>query len=49
MENRLIVRYHVRVVKLQGRSNNAAAERWRCSVEGTGRTIQPDAEVAGKP
>ena len=49
MENRLIVRYHSVVVKLQGRGNKRAAERWSCSVEGEGRKIQADAEVAGKP
>ncbi len=49
MENRLIVRYHLRVMKRQGRWNEGNAGRWSCPVEGVRSNPHADPELEGQP
>ena len=50
MENRLIVRYHLIVLKREGRSNKGDALRWSCSVEASQLArARQDPEPAGQP
>ena len=49
MENRLIVRYHPRVVSRAGRWNQEHAWRWSCHVEAARSDPREDPEREGQP